>query len=114
MHVEIQDQASLSAFYRDCLHRAVLGTRNRAAMASQHIEVGWLPAYGLQLEVTICEGLGNAVIELGWDPDKGAWPIYPDALADCDPAVLTAWLRHLLEKHGVIDGRGMFTKRGAA
>jgi len=69
------------------------------------------------LEVCICEGLGNALIELGWSC-KGAWVIYfhtiDGYLSRCDLTALSASLRRFLLKHGVIDASGVILQKGVA
>jgi hypothetical protein len=118
MVIEIQDQRFLTEFYRDHCRRSVHGKVNQDAIARKHVEVGWLPDYGQQLEINICEGLGNSTIDLGWDPVEGAWPIYYSsadaALHTCNRVALTACVRRLLLKHDVTDIKGIFIKRGAA
>jgi hypothetical protein len=117
MLLEIHDQRFMTEFYRDHCHRAVHGKSNQDAIARKHIEVSWLPEYGEQIEVCVCEGLGNALIELGWS-HKGAWVIYfhtiDGHLSRCDLTALSTSLRRFLLKHGVIDASGALVQKGVA
>jgi hypothetical protein len=114
----IKDPQFLTTFYRLYCRRGVYGKSNQAAIGRMQIEVGWMPAYGEQLEICICDNPGEALIELGWDPVEGASPIhfmpFDIFLGRCDRVALTQSLRRFLLKHGVIDANGVPIKRGVA